>query len=363
MRRNLRGASAVCAIAMTSRSAPSPAAPAPSGNGLIFVDDSLPGITRRRCGKGWSYCDAEGRRITDKAEIRRLNAIALPPAYSDAWFCPADNGHILATGIDAKGRKQYRYHPQFRAERESEKFDRTVAFGKALPLLRRRVEDDLSRRGLTRERALASVIRLLDLGRLRVGNESYARANSSFGATTLRRRHLKLGGKRLSLRFKGKSGQQREVTLTDRSLLRFVKQVQELPGQLLFQYVDDDGVARPVSSGDVNQYLREAMGGDFSAKDFRTFHGSVLGFATLATAKGRVPLKTVLAEVSGRLGNTPAVARRSYIHPAVLELVEIQEDWRTSVILPRKTRWMTRAERGLIELLEGCRSTQDAVAA
>lgn len=352
---------------MTARPSPASGVPAPasatSGNGLIFVDDSLPGISRRRCGKGWSYTDAQGRRITDRAEIRRLNSIALPPAYVDAWFCPADNGHILATGIDAKGRKQYRYHPQFRAERESQKFDRTVAFAKALPLLRRRVEDDLSRSGLTRERALASVVRLLDLGRLRVGNEAYAKANSSFGATTLRRRHLKLGGKRLSLRFKGKSGQQREVTLTDRSLLRFVKQVQELPGQHLFQYIDDDGEARPVTSGDVNEYLRETMGGDFSAKDFRTFHGSALGFATLVAARVRVPLKAVLAEVSSRLGNTPAVARRSYIHPAVLELVDIQEDWRPTVALPRKTRWLTRAERGLIDLLERCRGKDASIAA
>ncbi len=348
---------------MTQRAAPSPAARAPSGNGLIFVDDSLPGISRRRCGKGWSYTDAKGRKITDKAEIRRLNAIALPPAYVDAWFCPADNGHILATGIDAKGRKQYRYHPQFRAERESEKFDRTIAFGKALPLLRRRVEDDLSRRGLTRERALASVIRLLDLGRIRVGNESYAKANASFGATTLRRRHLKLQGQRLSLRFKGKSGQQREVTLSDRSLLRFVKQVQELPGQHLFQYVCEDGEARPVTSSDVNEYLRETMGEDFSAKDFRTFHASVLGFAVLAAAAGRVPLKAVLDDVSDRLGNTPAVARRSYIHPAVLDLVECQEDWRCGLCLPRKTRWLTREERGLIEHLENCSSAKVAVAA
>ncbi|WP_066555274.1 DNA topoisomerase IB [Croceicoccus bisphenolivorans] len=324
----------------------------PTSAGLIFVDDSLPGITRRRCGRGWSYRDARGRRIADKAEIKRLNAIALPPAYTDAWFCPAANGHILATGIDARGRKQYRYHPQFRAERESEKFDRTVAFAKALPLIRARVQDDLAHRGLVRERAIASVVRLLDLGSVRVGNESYAKRNRSFGATTLRRRHAEMKGHRLILRYTGKSGKQREVTLTDRSLSRFVKQVQGLPGQHLFQYLDDAGEAHAVRSCDVNEYLRETMGADFSAKDFRTFHGSVLALATLTDGEGALPLKEVLAAVSQRLGNTPAVARRSYIHPNVIALVDRQEEWRQTLALPRKTRWLSRQERALIALLE-----------
>ncbi|WP_205693905.1 DNA topoisomerase IB [Croceicoccus ponticola] len=343
---------------MASHSKTSPK-PQPDTTGLIFVDDSLPGIARRRCGRGWSYSDAKGRRVTNRVEIQRLNAIALPPAYVDAWFGPAANGHILATGFDARGRKQYRYHPSFRAERESEKFDRTVAFGKALPLIRKRVEDDLSRRGLTKQRAVASVIRLLDLGRLRVGNETYAKSNASFGATTLRQRHASLTGRRLSLRFKGKSGQMREVTLTDRSLLRFVKQMQDLPGQNLFQYLDEHGEPHPVASSDVNEYLRETMGENFSAKDFRTFHASVVALATLADGDGadgdgRTPIRQVLEVVSSKLGNTPAVARRSYIHPAVIDLVEVQEIWREKLSMPRKTRWLTREERALIELLEAC---------
>lgn len=338
-------------MASRSNSSQKPAAVADAA--LVFVDDSLPGITRRRCGRGWAYHDAKGQRIKDRDEIDRLNAVALPPAYVEAWFCPAPNGHILATGIDARGRKQYRYHPRFREERESEKFDRTAAFGKALPLIRARVEDDLSRRGLTRERAIASVVRLLDLGRLRVGNETYAKANRSFGATTLRRRHATMNGQRLTLRFKGKSGQAREVTLTDRSLARFVRQMEGLPGQHLFQYLDDEGEARAVTSSDVNQYLRETMGADFSAKDFRTFHGSLIAFSTLAQGPGSLTLKTVLAAVSDRLGNTPAVARRSYIHPDVLSLVGDQIAWRQELALPRKTRWLTRQERGLVALLEG----------
>lgn len=335
---------------MASRSSASENTQAPAG--LIFVDDSLPGLSRRRAGRGWAYRDANGKRITDRDEIDRLNAIALPPAYEDAWFCPAANGHILATGIDAKGRKQYRYHPQFRAERESAKFDRTVAFGRALPLVRARVADDLSRRGLSRERAIASVVRLLDLGRIRVGNECYAKSNRSFGATTLRRRHAEMKGQRLVLRFKGKSGQMREMSLTDRSLSRFVKQVQALPGQHLFQYLDDAGEARAVTSSDVNDYLREAMGIDFSAKDFRTFHASVLAFATIAAAREDCSLKHVLDVVSGCLGNTPAVARNSYVHPDVLAVLDRQQEWRSGLRLPRKTRWLTREERGLIQMLE-----------
>ncbi|AKM10567.1 DNA topoisomerase IB [Croceicoccus naphthovorans] len=338
---------------MASRANDIPKKPADSA-GLIFVDDSLPGITRRRCGRGWSYRDAKGRRVADRNEIDRLNAIALPPAYTDAWFCPAPNGHILATGIDAKGRKQYRYHPRFRAERECEKFDRTIAFGKALPLLRKRVEADLSTRGLNKARAIACVVRLLDLGRIRIGNETYAKSNKSFGATTLRQRHAKLSGRRLRLRYKGKSNKLREVTLTDRSLLRFVKQIQDLPGQRLFQYLDDEGEPHAVASCDVNAYLREVMGEDFSAKDFRTFHASVLAFTALADAEEKVTIKAMLELVSGDLGNTPAVARRSYVHPAVVALVDRQESWRADLALPRSTQWMSRMERGLVALLETC---------
>ena len=215
---------------------------------LIYVDDQLPGITRRRAGKGWAYFDPHGARIKDEAERTRLNAIALPPAYRDAWFCPADNGHILATGMDAKGRKQYRYHPDFRAARESEKFGGCLEFGKLLPLVRARVETDLATRSISRERAIASVVRLLDLGALRVGNKGYAKANNSFGATTLRNRHAQVSGNTLKLRFRAKSGVLREVSLSDRALSRCVKAMQDLPGQHLFQWLDDDGTPHEVSS-------------------------------------------------------------------------------------------------------------------
>ena len=319
---------------------------------LVFVDDSLPGITRRRAGKGWRYFDPAGAAITDRAEIARLNAIALPPAYRDAWFWPADDGHILATGIDDKGRKQYRYHPEFRAAREAEKFGGCIAFGAALPEIRKRVEADLAGPGLGLERAVASIIRLLDTGGIRIGNEAYVKANRSFGATTLRKRHADLRGQTLKLRFKAKSGKLCEMRLTDRGLARFVKKIQDLPGQNLFQYLGDDGEPRPVNSSDVNAYLRETMGADFTAKHFRTWHASALAFGLLAERGERLSLKAVLAEVSGKLANTPAIARKSYVHPAVLALVERQNEWRSDLALPRRTRWLSRAERGLIEFLE-----------
>ncbi len=330
---------------------------------LIYVDDSLPGITRKGAGKGWAYYDPHGQLIKDRAEKRRLNAIALPPAYVDTWFCPAPNGHILATGFDAKGRKQYRYHPDFRAAREGEKFDRCVEFGKLLPLVRKRVEDDLRGRKLTYERVVASVVRLLDLGSVRIGNEGYTQSNQSFGATTLRQRHAQVKGTTLHLNYTGKGGKQREVTLTDGGLSRLVRRMQDLPGQNLFQYADDDGDLHTVGSADVNVYLRETMGEDFTAKNFRTWHASVRAFGDLAHATDRMTIKALLEDVSGHLGNTPAVTRKSYIHPAVIDLVERQEEWREGLKLPRSTQWLSREERGLIELLQKVPSAQKLLAA
>ncbi len=330
---------------------------------LIYVDDQLPGITRKGAGKGWAYYDPKGELITDRAEKKRLNAVALPPAYTDEWFCPAPNGHILATGIDAKGRKQYRYHPEFRAERESEKFDKCLAFGNLLPLVRKKVEEDLKGRKLTRERAVASVVRLLDLGAIRVGNEGYAERNKSYGATTLRRRHAEVTGKTLKLRYKGKSGKMREVTLTDGSLARMVRNMQDLPGQNVFKYVDDGGEVETVTSSDVNEYLEACMGERFTAKNFRTWHASVLGFESLRIGEGRIPMKTLLECVADHLGNTPAVTRKSYIHPAVIELVDQQEEWRQGVKLPRATRWHTREERALLAMLQTCPSAAELLAA
>lgn len=319
---------------------------------LTYVEDSLPGITRKRSGKGWAYFDADGRRITDAEERMRLNAIALPPAYRDAWFCPHGNGHILAIGYDEKGRKQYRYHPDFRAARETEKFDGCASFGAALPLVRKRVDEDLAGRTLSRETIVASVVRLLDLGVIRVGNEQYSKANRSYGATTLRQRHAEVTGKTLRLRFRAKSGKMRELALTDGHLARLVRRMQDLPGQHLFQYVDSDQEYHPVTSGDVNDYLAETMGARFTAKSFRTWHASVLAFDILAHAEGQVSIKELTAQVAEHLGNTAAVTRKSYIHPALFELVERQAKWRVGLRLPRATQWLTREERGLIELLE-----------
>ena len=320
---------------------------------LVYIDDSLPGITRKRAGKGWAYFDAHGERITDAEERMRLNAIALPPAYRDAWFCPAANGHILAIGFDDRGRKQYRYHPEFRAARESEKFDGCVSFGSLLPLVRKRVEEDLDGRTLSRERIVASVVRLLDLGAIRIGNEQYSKENRSYGATTLRQRHAEVTGQTLKLRFRAKSGKQSEVALTDGHLARLVRRMQDLPGQHLFQYVDSDQEYHPVTSSDVNDYLAETMGERFTAKSFRTWHASVLAFDILAHAEEQVSIKELTAEVAEHLGNTSAVTRKSYIHPLLFDVAERQAKWRETLKLPRATQWLSREERGLIELLEG----------
>ena len=322
---------------------------------LIYVDDSLPGITRKRSGKGWSYYSPEGNLIRDKAERERLNAIALPPAYEDEWFCPAPNGHILATGYDDKGRKQYRYHPDFRMMREGEKFDRCLAFGKLLPLMRKRVEEDLVGDKPTRTRTLAAVVRLLDMGFIRIGNQMYARKNKSFGASTLRDRHAKIEGSKITLKFVGKSGKERELTLEDEMLARAVEDARDVPGGHLFQWVDEDGKRHEIDSCAVNCYLRETMGEDFSAKNFRTWHASVLGFGLLAGAKKRPTISDLLEQVSEKLGNTPAVVRKSYVHPAVIDVLSQRkgwETWREDLQLPRTTRWLTRDERGLIEMLE-----------
>jgi DNA topoisomerase-1 len=319
---------------------------------LIHVDDGEPGITRRKSGRGWAYFDPEGERVTDRDEINRLNQVALPPAYRKAWFCLDPNGHIQATGFDDKGRKQYRYHPDYRAHQEAEKFDGCADFGRRLTKLRKQVERDLAGTTLTRERAIASAVRLLDEGVVRVGNESYARANKSFGATTLRMRHVSVSGKTVKLRFKAKSGKLAEVAVTDHRLAHFVRKMGDLPGQHLFQYLDDEGQAHAVGSAEVNAYLHETMGDEFTAKNFRTWHASAIAFGLLAAAERPLTLKALMQEVSARLGNTPAIARKSYVHPAVVALVERQQKWRKSLKLPRKTQWLSREERGLLELLE-----------
>lgn len=332
---------------------------------LVYVDDALPGITRRRVGKGWAYYDPAGALIRDAREKKRLNAIALPPAYSDAWFCPAPNGHILATGLDDAGRKQYRYHPDFRSQRESAKYDACAGFGKLLPLVRKRVEEDITGRGVPRERAVAAVVRLLDLSAIRIGNEHYAKANESYGATTLRADHAEVGKRKLELNFVGKGGKEHALEVEDADLAAAVRRMEDLADageggdDHLFRYETEDSEVRPVTSGDVNAYLRETMGKDFSAKHFRTFHASSLAFEKLATGEDHVKLGAMLEHVAEHLGNTPAIARKSYVHPAVIARIEGQEAWRAGLKLPRQTRWLTRAERGLIAFLEECGAASD----
>jgi DNA topoisomerase-1 len=322
---------------------------------IVYVDDTEGGITRRKVRHGWGYWNAEGKRITDRDEIDRLNAIGLPPAYADAWFCPDPRGHIQAVGWDDKRRKQYRYHTGFREAQEAAKYDRCAAFGEHLPKLRRKVEEDLKLRGLCKEKAVAAVVRLLDLGTIRVGNEAYAQENKSFGATTLRKRHAKVKGSSLKLQFRAKSGKLRVMTITDGSLSRFVKKMQDLPGQHLFRWLDDDGEAHPVTSTDVNCYIREAMDDDFTAKHFRTWGASVIAFETLACADSHAGIKTMLKPVTEALGNTPAIARKSYVHPRLIDLAkdkEAQAGFREALALPRATRYLNRYERGLIAFLE-----------
>jgi DNA topoisomerase-1 len=321
---------------------------------LRHSSDTEPGITRKRIGRYWAYFDADGKRVSDRDEIDRLNAIGLPPAYENAWFCSDPDGHLQATGIDARGRKQYRYHPDFRAKRESAKYEGLLEFGKKLPRLRRRVEQDLKRRMLARETVLAAVVRLLDTAYLRVGNEEYARENKSFGVTTLRGRHLRRKGAKLMMRFAGKHGIVREVNITDSNLKRVVKRCQELPGQMLFQYVNGDGEPQPVTSGDVNDYIKSATGGDFTAKHFRTWGASVIAFEQLLkkAEHARISVKTVIEPVAEALGNTEAMSRKAYVHPALIEAVKSDaRDPLNGMERPTARTRLSSGEVGLLEFL------------
>ena len=296
--------------------------------GLRYVSDDQPGIVRKRRGKGFGYLDAKGLRITDEEVLTRIRALAIPPAYVDVWICTNPNGHLQATGRDARARKQYRYHERWREMRDHGKFDRVLAFGDVLPKLRRRVRSDLAQHGLPEEKVLALIVRLLDETLIRIGNDRYARDNKSFGLTTLRSRHVRLQRGRLRFDFRGKSGQQRELELDDRRLAKIIHTLQQLPGQRLFQYLDEQGKRQPVDSGMVNDYLRHTTGGEFTAKDFRTWGGTVQAAGVLARTplpeKGgdramRSALAAAIKEVAATLGNTPAVCRASYIHPLIIE--------------------------------------------
>jgi DNA topoisomerase-1 len=299
------------------------AALAPS---VVYLTDQEPGFTRRRAGAGFCYRDASGALVRDPETLARIRKLAIPPAWTQVWISPDPCGHIQAVGRDAKGRKQYLYHSGWSAERSASKYARTSAFGRALPRIRERTEADLARRGLTREKVLATALRLLEITLIRVGNREYARKNRSYGLTTLTKRHLETNGSALVLHFKGKSGVEHRVGVRDRRLARLLKTFQELPGQQLFKYRDADGALVGIESGDVNGYLREIAGEDFSAKDFRTWAATVSAARALRGAplpETKAEAKRTLARtcraISSLLGNTPSVCRASYIHPAVLD--------------------------------------------
>ncbi|BEP53254.1 DNA topoisomerase IB [Variovorax sp. V118] len=312
---------------------PAPAATSALAGGLVYVNPGMPGIRRLKWGDGFRYRDAHGRWLRDADALARISSLAIPPAYTEVWICPLPQGHLQATGLDARGRTQYRYHPDWRALQDGTKFERLAAFGHALPRLRARVARDLRAGTKTPGRAqvIATLVRLLDTTLLRVGNEAYASSNGSFGLTTLRNRHAAVQGSALRLRFRGKSGVAHEARVDDPRVARVVRQCQQLPGQALFQYTDEAGEVRGVSSNDVNDYIAEATdkgdGERFTAKDFRTWHGTVqaLELTRLACAwegERRPGARDILAAVARQLGNTPAVCKKAYVHPAVLALGE-----------------------------------------
>jgi DNA topoisomerase I len=321
---------------------------------LRHSSDSEPGYSRKRMGRYWAYFDETGERVTDRDTIDRLNSLGLPPAYTGAWFCKDSNGHLQATGIDARGRKQYRYHADFRARRDKKKYSGTLEFGAALPKLRRKVAADLKKRKLSRDAVLAAVVRLLDTQYLRIGNEQYAKANKSFGATTLRSRHVKRSGNKLMMRFAGKHGIVHEVPITDTNLKRIVGKCDELPGQHLFQYVTEDGEACPVTSADVNDYIREASGGDFTAKNFRTWGASVIAFEQMLkkAEDARISVNTVIEPVAEALGNTPAITRKAYVHPKLLDAVKANpRDPLGGLERPPPRKHLSLAEVALLQFL------------
>jgi len=294
--------------------------------GLRYVSDDMPGLRRRKSGKGFTYIDTKGQTVRDAKEMKRIQSLAIPPAWTDVWICPLRNGHLQATGRDARGRKQYRYHPEWRNVRDETKFGKMISFGEALPGVRQRVEEDLSRRGLPREKVVATVVKLLETTLIRIGNKEYMKQNKSFGLTTLRDGHVDIEGSKLRFEFRGKSGQEHQVEVQDRRLARIVRQCRDLPGQTLFQYLDDDGVRQSVRSEDVNSYLREITGEDFTAKDFRTWGGTVLALSSLleigaceSEKEANKAVVETIKRVAGELGNRPAICRKYYVHPLVIE--------------------------------------------
>jgi len=299
---------------------------AAEGAGLRYISDDRPGYTRKRKGDDFEWFDADGKPIRDDQRLLRIKRLAIPPAWTDVWICPSPNCHIQATGRDARCRKQYLYHERWREVRDENKYDRIISFGKALPKIRRRVARDLKLPGLPRNKVLATVVQLLERTFIRIGNEEYARENKSFGLTTMKDRHVEVRGAKLRFRFRGKSGREHEIDVTDRRTAKIIIKLQDLPGQDLFQYLDDDGKRCDISSQDVNEYLREITGEDFSAKDFRTWAGTVLTAIALHAQdkfenqkQAKANIKTAISAVAKVLGNTPAICRKCYVHPAVLD--------------------------------------------
>ncbi|KGM32842.1 DNA topoisomerase IB [Inquilinus limosus] len=293
-------------------------------NGLRYVSDTDPGIRRRRSGKGFAYRLPDGSPVRDRETLARIRKLAIPPAYTDVWICPDPRGHLQASGRDQRGRKQYRYHPRWKAARAETKYNRMLAFGRALPRIRKRVEAGLAQRGLTREKVLAAIVRLLEATLIRIGNDEYARENKSFGLTTLRKRHVDVEGGAVRFEFKGKSGRLHRTAFRDPRIARIVRSCQDLPGHRLFQYVDDEGERHAVGSEEVNEYLRGISGQDFTAKDFRTWAGTLLAAEILATqgepeaSPTKAAVVRCIEQVAVQLGNTPAVCRACYVHPGVV---------------------------------------------
>jgi DNA topoisomerase I len=329
--------------------------------GLRYVSDSKPGIQRERAGTGFRYTDSNGRIVRDKQTLARIKSLVIPPAWTDVWICTAPNGHIQVTARDARGRKQYRYHPLWRKVRDENKYGHLISFGNALPLIRQQVDKDLALPGLPRDKILATIVRLLETTMMRVGNEEYARSNGSFGLTTLRDKHVRVDGARLRFQFRGKSGVRHFVELNDRRLARIVSRCRDLPGYELFQYLDDAGNRRSIDSEDVNAYLRTISGRDYTAKDFRTWAGTLLAalalrevekFDSLTQAKKN--LVRAIESVAAKLGNTPAICRKCYVHPAIME------SYVEGSMLGAVQR---RAERGLSEDMHSLNPEEAAVLA
>jgi DNA topoisomerase-1 len=300
--------------------------PVPQTNGeLVYSSDTQPGLRRLRRGSGFAYCDADGRAVKDEATLARIRKLAIPPAYRDVWICAKANGHLQAVGYDARGRKQYRYHPKWRAVRDEDKFRRMLDFGRALPALHRRIATDLRLPGMQRDKVLATIVRLLETTLIRVGNEQYARENHSYGLTTLRNRHVAVHGDVIEFEFKGKHGIRHRIAVSDPRAAAVVRRCRELPGQDLFEYLDESGERRGVSSSDVNDYLQRISGEPFTAKDFRTWYATIAALADLSardfsTAReAKEHVKETLCAVARRLGNTPAMCRKCYVHPGVID--------------------------------------------